>query len=338
MIIRSLPKAPIEFTGRYGELESLRIKIESKDNNLIGIFGMPGVGKTALCLRLGERIKHLYPDGCFFIKAESPREEINYSEIVARNLIYYFYPHLSKIEDGNSLLGIYHSLCYEKKYLLNFENVKPADNIRDLIPNKDCLIILSSREKFCIPGLLGLEIKPFRSEEAEEYLEKIAPNLGGDASLVADLCGYLPDALSILGRLLDTLYKKDPVASHKLLQDVITHVQGYENSRIYYSLLEYTRGFFDIEPEMKKENYFKLLMALSVIPAPFTREIARELWMIGPEETQVNLNELKRHYFVDWIPGQKQYYLTPLARNFALIHLKPQDRKILEGRYQAMLL
>jgi hypothetical protein len=59
--LHQLPASPRDFTGREAEIVELMSALEDGGFTLFGLRGMGGVGKTALALKLAERLKNRYP-------------------------------------------------------------------------------------------------------------------------------------------------------------------------------------------------------------------------------------------------------------------------------------
>src|SRR5579872_5578792 len=67
-----VPSEIAYFTGRK-ELLS-KIQKEIKKGKIIFLYGPPGVGKTALAIRIGHLLRDKYPDGVLWYKVDSSNE------------------------------------------------------------------------------------------------------------------------------------------------------------------------------------------------------------------------------------------------------------------------
>src|SRR5688572_4052478 len=65
--LHEVPRPPADFTGRKNEVNELLASIETSGITISGLQGMGGIGKTALALKLVERLKPRYPDAQFYL-------------------------------------------------------------------------------------------------------------------------------------------------------------------------------------------------------------------------------------------------------------------------------
>jgi hypothetical protein len=63
------------------------------------------------------------------------------------------------------------------------------------LPSEGCAVIITSRNRFTLPGLKERDLDVLPPAEACELLLEIAPRIGNRADSLANLCGYLPLAL-----------------------------------------------------------------------------------------------------------------------------------------------
>ena len=70
--LHQLPPPPGDFTGRKKALEELVERVKFEGTSIVGLFGMGGIGKTALGLRLGEELITRYPDAQIYLNLRGP--------------------------------------------------------------------------------------------------------------------------------------------------------------------------------------------------------------------------------------------------------------------------
>ena len=68
---------------------------------------------------------------------------------------------------------------------------------RPLIPPASCLLLVTSRQRFTLPGLKALDLEEMSPTDARDLLLRIAPRIGDRADEIAELCGHLPLALRL---------------------------------------------------------------------------------------------------------------------------------------------
>jgi hypothetical protein len=109
----------------------------------------------------------------------------------------HFSPTLKLPEKEQELGGIYQSVLHGKRALLLMDNAKDAAQVKPLMPPAGCVLLVTSRFHFVLPGLQAKNIETLPPAQAVELLLKIAPRIGGEAQAIAKLCGYLPQALRL---------------------------------------------------------------------------------------------------------------------------------------------
>src|SRR5439155_1804626 len=100
------------------------------------------------------------------------------------------------------LNGLYRSILHGKQAVLLIDDARDAAHVKPLLPPSSCILLVTSRLHFTLPGLLGKDLSVFSPRDARDLLLAIAPRLEFEASTVALLCGYLPLALRAAGTVL----------------------------------------------------------------------------------------------------------------------------------------
>jgi len=60
--LHQIPEPPLDFVGRSQEIADLCAARDAHKTNVLGLHGMPGVGKTSLAHKVAECISPTYPD------------------------------------------------------------------------------------------------------------------------------------------------------------------------------------------------------------------------------------------------------------------------------------
>jgi hypothetical protein len=155
---------------------------------------------------LAQALAPAYPDAQLFISLQGAAEQqpLSPAEALA-HFIHAFAP-TAQLPDPQGAFGsalparqaVYRSLLAGKRALLVLDNARDRAQVEPLLPPPGCLVLLTSRQRFSLPGLTPLNLDPLPRADSVALLVKIAPRLGdGDearagAEALADLCGDLP--------------------------------------------------------------------------------------------------------------------------------------------------
>jgi len=192
------------FTGRDKELKQLEeVLVKGKVSNVCCIFGMSGVGKSALASHFAKQHKEDFPDGIIGLRVDGKDVDT-----IAREFAWN-YGKIIDSDDERNAAAIMQELFGHRRLLLIFDN---ADNatIRSLIPDGDkCAVIVTTRDRV-IPALLDIpiekriELLPLPSRDSRLLLEsllgkeRVSSELESACNII-ELVGRLPLALKIVG-------------------------------------------------------------------------------------------------------------------------------------------
>ena len=189
---------------------------------------MGGIGKTALAYALAEKLTERYPDGQILVELRGTDPvPMTPAEAMAR-VIRAYHPEFKPPESEAELANIYHSVLHEMRALLLLDNAADDGQVRPLLPPQSCGVIVTSRRKFSLPGLVPMDLDVLRTDKAVELLLKLwkpgappsAEQLGDkDLQEIARLCGFLPLALRAAGSLLANSPDLSPARYARDLQD-----------------------------------------------------------------------------------------------------------------------
>jgi NB-ARC domain len=203
-IIKSQEKPPVpriqappqDFTGRDEELGSL-LKVFDRGATITGLRGAGGIGKTALALKLADKLKSRFPDGQIFLKLDgmSPNP-LKPADAMAQVVRAFRCSEERLPEDQNELQRLYNSVLEGKRVLLLLDNAADDMQVLPLLPPMGCAILVTSRKKFTLPGMPEpFSLDTLKPIEARDMLLKICPRIGSYADELTKHCGYLPLAL-----------------------------------------------------------------------------------------------------------------------------------------------
>ncbi|WP_161606161.1 AfsR/SARP family transcriptional regulator [Microlunatus speluncae] len=195
-----LPMDVAHFTGRTDQLTELvdALRTRTADRPLVAaISGPPGIGKTALAIRIGHLARDSFPDGQIFLSLHGDRlVDPGYavSEALAALGVQ------GAPERLDRAAALLRSELASRRVLLIIDDVGTASQVTELLPGTgDSVTLLTSRRRLTeIAGIRSLELGELEPADAEALIEEIAPGQepGGRRQLAA-ACGRHPLALRI---------------------------------------------------------------------------------------------------------------------------------------------
>jgi tetratricopeptide (TPR) repeat protein len=225
-------------------------------------------------------------------------------------------PGPARSEDLEALTHLWRAALHGKAALLVLDNAANAAQVRPLLPaGSACAVLITSRQRFSLPGADLLDLGRLRPDEACRMLQTLAPHLSEEeAQVIAERCAGLPLALRIAGNYL--ALNDDFTASAYAAQ------LADERAR-----LRHLRDPDD--PDLDVAATLSLSVAqldadtrwawslLSLFAAPFDHRAAAALWGDGPATTDPE-GQAQPHLPVNDSAGSWQ----PLAEATALERLR----------------
>jgi tetratricopeptide (TPR) repeat protein len=206
-----LPPEIRDFTGR----EDYIVQVEEKIGCcwMATIAGMPGVGKSALALRVAYRLKNRleepnFPDAQLYVNlyGQTPELALEPKTVLIRFLMALTGRNESELAtDLEGLKAQYQTVLANKKALVILDNAKDEGQIRDLLPsNSNCAVVVTSRSPLTgLDGEAAIDLAPMEMGESELLFQAILANpqrVNGELPAVQEivkLCGRLPMAIRI---------------------------------------------------------------------------------------------------------------------------------------------
>jgi tetratricopeptide (TPR) repeat protein len=312
--LHQLPPPPRDFTGRVRELDELMSRIERGGVNISGLQGLGGVGKTALALKLAELLAPRYTDAQFYLDLRGADKQKPLSVADALSHVIRAYHPTAKLPEGEAeLRALYLSVLHDQRALLLMDNAAGLEQVAPLIPPDTCVLLVTSRRHFTLPGIFALDLETLPPEDARQLLLKIAPRIKTHADEIAQLCGRLPLALRLAASALAERANLSPADYVRRLSDAKTRLGLVEASlTLSYELLT---------PEMQR-----LWRALAVFPDTFDTAAAAFVWKVEADTAQDTLGDLLKSSLLEWDDDTARHRLHDLARIFANSRLSEEER------------
>ncbi len=304
--LHQLPPPPHDFTGREQELKELMAATE-RGSVISGLQGLGGVGKTALALELAERIKHRCPDAQFYLDLRGVSQRpVTPAEAMA-HVIRAYHPTAQLPESEAELRPLFFSALHGQRALLLMDNAKDKEQVEPLIPPAGCVLLVTSRQHFKLPGMFYQNLEALPRADAIKLLLNIAGRIGDHADEIARLCGDLPLALRVAAGALAERPNLAPADYARRLAD----------ARRRLSHLKEVDVALNVSYEMLNEEQRRLWRALSVFPQTFDDEAAAAVWEMARDAAQDALGDLMKWSLVEFSDETGRYRLHDLARLFA---------------------
>ncbi|HKX32796.1 MAG TPA: tetratricopeptide repeat protein [Blastocatellia bacterium] len=320
--LHQLPPPPRDFTGRKAELEELMEKLQYGGIAISGLRGQGGAGKTTLALKLAERLTPHYPDAQFYLnlKGTSP-QPLTTAEVMS-HVIRAYYPTTTLPASETELSGWYRSVLDGKRALLLMDNAKDRTQVEPLIPPASCILLITSRQHFVLPGLYAKSLDMMSPIEARELLIRIEPRIGKHADEIARLCRYLPLALRLAASTLAERPNIDPV-------DYAQQLAGSQKQ------LELIEASLSLSYDLLSGELQQRWRALAVFPESFDEVGAAAIWEVGKELAREELGNLLAFSLVEWNEATHRYRLPDLTRVFAESRMSDTEREVSRRRHAA---
>jgi len=337
--LHQLPSPPVDFTGRAEELNELLAKVRTGGVMISGLQGIGGIGKTALAVKLAHELKPDYPDAQIFLDLKGVdstehsgvRQNPLSSTEVMWHVVRSFDPNLKRPDSDAEVESVYRTLLngrsgeQSKRAILLFDNARDDKQVKPLLPPPSCLLLVTSRQRFDLPGMYRKDLDRMHPLEAEELLLVIAPRIGSHAAKIAELCGRLPLALELVARALNKGEDLSP-------EEVIERLEKPRSPLRWKKLQEVERSF-NLSYELLSEDLQKLWRELAVFPETLDTAAAGAIWDLETIGAKDNLVELRGYSLLEWDNEQNRYRLHDLARDFADERLNDDERNSAQRRH-----
>ena len=206
-----LPIDSMTFVGRTQPLsDAVRVITQSDRSNVpLMISGSIGVGKTAFALRLADEAAASFPDGQLYADLGATGTDRTPHTIVYGFLRALGVPAPLVPDDAMQRLGLYRSLLAQRRVFVLLEDAQDETQVRPLLGRAtQGLVVVTSRARLLgLDSLHRIDLSAFTRDESMALLGQLigvnrveAEFEAADA--LADLCGDLPLAVNIVGRMI----------------------------------------------------------------------------------------------------------------------------------------
>ena len=318
-------RAPVsDFVGRAHELDQLVLTVSTAADNggaaaISGVRGMGGIGKTELAYVAAQRLAVQFPDAQLLVELRGASTNPLSSEAALQTIIRSFEREEKLPDDLAQLKAIYTSLLTGKRVLILADDARDAAQVRPLLPPAGCVLLVTSRHRFSLPGMTALDLSTLPPEEAAKLLLEICPRIGAHAPKLAQLCGYLPLALRVSAGMLEV----------NDTRSVLSYLQQLDAERLKH-LNNPDDPTTSVEASLRlsydalESSVRMALCQLSVFATSFDPAAALAVVAVEGDGMEV-LELLRRRSLLDWDAQVQRFSLHDLVRVFAATYLEDAD-------------
>lgn len=209
---RQLPLPPAHFVNREAELAVLdRVYDARSDRSGLAVLsGMGGVGKTAVALQWMRLSGARFEDGQFYadLAGESAAGPTAPAAVLGGWIRALGIAVEAVPPELEQRVALWRSLVAEKAIAIVLDNVLTAAQVRALLPpSTRSMVVVTTRRRLAslrIDGAALLNVLPLDTPDAVQLLDRTIGDERVDVDLsaaeqLAELCGGLPIALSVMG-------------------------------------------------------------------------------------------------------------------------------------------
>lgn len=318
-------RAPVaDFVGRKREIAELLDALSGGTAAISGVVGLGGIGKTELAMVVANQVRDHFPDAQLVLSLDGSREPLLSADEALRRVIRAFHPDAMLPDDAAQLLALYRSVLTGKRVLIVADDARDAAQVRPLMPPAGSALLVTSRQRFPLPGMARVDLERLGEGEAVALLRKVCARLSDDeAAQIAAACGGLPLALRVAGGLLsadETMSVPRYLARladerrrlAALHDDSAPDLDVGASLALSYALLDATAQ--------------SDLRTLGVFGASFDLAAASAVLEGDEEVVEQRLGALYRRCLVEFASERRRYELHELVRVFALGRLGDDEK------------
>ncbi|HWO67179.1 MAG TPA: BTAD domain-containing putative transcriptional regulator [Umezawaea sp.] len=298
-----LPVDVFGFTGRARHLKELDEVLPGGAGTVVTtIAGTAGIGKTALAVHWGQRVRHHFPEGQLY--ADLRGFDPDGSPMRPAEVLLGFLEALDvpppRVPVGLAARSaLYRSLLADRRVLVVLDNARDADQVRPLLPgSRDCLVVVTSRR--VLSGLVAAEgarpvvLDLFDPAEAQQMLARRLgrERLAAEPDAVDEIigrCASLPLALAVVAARA-AVHPDFPLAS---LADELRAAQGSLDALGSDDPTTDVRAVFSWSYQQLSDPARRLFRLLGLHPCPdVTVRAAASLSGLPVDRTRMLLAEL----------------------------------------------
>lgn len=202
MVPYTLPVVVQRFTGREQELQDL-LDVVSQGAPVIHLYGPPGAGKTALAVKLAERLKYRYTDKQWYFDLSVMAPTHNVVVSIMSRIIWSQHALEVIPKTLAELNRIYWLTLQNQRALIILDNIQNYEDMLLLVPPPGSILLGIGWDAIGFKENYSRSIGLLSIDEACTILNNYASSeVGAFAPAIVRACGYLPLAIHLAGSML----------------------------------------------------------------------------------------------------------------------------------------
>ena len=310
-----------DFVGRTAEVlrlrEALRVACSSGGVAAIGgVYGMGGIGKTELSYQIAHGLIDAFPDAQIVVDLRGSHTVPLTAAQALQTVVHALAPNMPLPDTPQALERLYRSVLHGQRALILADDARDAAQVRPLLPPAGGGLLITSRQRFSLPGMVTVDLEQLSDADATALLLGICTRLNlSEAQTIARACGHLPLALRVSGSILHNDCAL-PVTSYiERLRDQrqrLAHLRDPDDPQLDVAAsLALSYAQLDAAAQL-------VFRQLGVFVAGFATPLALMV-VAAPEgvDVEATLRLLLRRNLIMYSAGQSCWRLHDLVRDFA---------------------
>jgi tetratricopeptide (TPR) repeat protein len=345
-----LPQKIQDFTGRVDYIAKIE-EILAR-GKIAAIAGIPGVGKSALAIRVAHQLKDRYPDAQLYVNlhGQTPESALETKTVLIRFLTALTGRDESQLAtDLDGLVAQYRSTLADKRALIILDNARDEAQIRDLLPSSpDCGVVVTSRSRLTgLPGAGSIALEPMavgiESELGDAELlfqailqdgKRVEAELPAAREIVS-LCGGLPIAIRITAATLkQQIWARKSLQAYAQELDTELRLDKLENEHVEAAIPGQgsVRASFNLSYQTLTEEEQQLFRYAGGLPGVnFGLEILAAVMDREESQIETGLGRLLEAQVLE-SRGDDRFGWHDLMRLFAKAQLTDTERETVSDR------
>jgi tetratricopeptide (TPR) repeat protein len=313
-------RAPVsDFVGRNAEIDQLvQALTKGSGATISAVRGMGGIGKTELAYTVAQRLTTYFPDAQLIVELRGAGSSPATPTQALQQVIRSFEREAQLPDELGPLQALYRSKLSGKRALILADDALDAAQVRPLLPPQGCALLITSRQRFSLPGIAIIDLHTLPPEDAEQLLLEICPRIGEHARELAKLCGELPLALRVSASLLANGSHSVARYLEQLAAERLKYLSDPDDPQACVEASLHV-SYDALAPQAQQ-----LLCQISVFPTSFDLAAAQVVAAIDGDVTEA-LELLRRRSLLEWDAAVERFSLHDLIRMFAAAQLEDAD-------------